>query len=708
MVQAADNPKPAEKPLEGLPIPPERQTDPLAWSEAALKLINTAQTEKKEALACKRQLDILADWCPRFTGLNIEDISRERMDPIAKFRGLMEANGKELDELEAAVATIDRLRASEEEKKRWIDMIRRTRALQAQCRPDPVKSWTYIGRDSEKGEIFTMAPHHLEYFKVWNGPEANSLIMAPPGHAKTTSMRGQVVFEIGQNPCLRCLLLYDTRDKARKEVGLLRIILRSGRFRALYPEVRVLGRVDEKESSTLRFTVVRPNEFSREPTIEGASILGRINGNGYDRIFGDDVCPEGVRRHTCTRRDINETWVSVVEERVRGERPRIRLIATPWHEQDVTGVIMRQVEQGEMKDWKIAVDQFRIKDDAAGRPIPIWNRFSSEYLSSKRARMGSSYDLVYRLRPRGSDKQLVNKVQFYNTDLGTSPPGNHQADSMLLDSLSQGERWLSIDPSASGGSQACDTGMIEAVISPGGYAFIADAHFMHEGAVWMRDWIVNTIYNARPRYAGIQIEAQGGLKGQANLWLDDIIKALESGRIPELDPDGKEWRIVQRDPMKERPIVITTGTRMGNQDGETGQNLSKIHRLSECAPFIEHGFVKFAGRRWSRSIKSLVKRGFEAVPNSQIAELVSHVLDFEASPRKDGVDALTQWILRNGSRLKDPEIVRAPRLVQPKQNWMTNLLNKQMAEMEAAHEKRPAREEEREFLYARYGERRSA
>ena len=95
--------------------------------------------------------------------------------------------------------------------------------------------------------------------------------------------------------------------------------------------------------------------------------------------------------------------------------------------------------------------------------------------------------------------------------------------------------------------------------------------------------------------------------------------------------------------------------------------------------------------------------GFEAVPGSTVAELVTHLTNFEGSPRKDGVDALTQWVLRIGGKLRDPEMSVHAQPFKPALNWMTRAFLKQVEEMAAAHKERPAGQEEREFLEARYG-----
>lgn len=630
-------------------IPDNRGADPTAYAETSTALVNAMLNRQLPALEVQRQLKIIGNACEECTGLNLKEAGRERLDPLIRFDGLMEAGEGELRKLQRAVKRIDNVRISMRKKKRWLEVIDETIALQRECRGDHAKAWTYIGRDSETGKIFKMDKVHLSYFDVWADTTCrNSLVMAPPGHAKTTSMRGEICCEIGDDPRLRCLLLADAKAKASKDVMLLKVILRSPRYRAIYPDVRVLGRSDGAKDTSMQFTVARVNTLSREPTIEGAAISSMINGNGYDRIFADDVSSPDCKHHPAVRRDTQVRWTGVVEERLRDPtNARIRMICTPWHEEDVAGIIMRDVERGHLSDWLVAVDQFRIKDDSTGNPISIWDRFSVAHYTERRARLGRDYDLNYRLVARRKQDRVVTRVHYYHSEQNNMTTDR---DRELHDALSQGERWLSIDPAATGGQASSDNGIIEAVLTANGYAFITDCELQHAGPVWMQNWIINRIYYATPRFAGIQIEAQGGIKGQVSLWVDHIEQALKEGQIPDLV--GGEWVVTQQAPYTQHLSVVTTGTRMGG----VGQAVGKRQRLAESAAYLESGMVRFAGQRQKTRHGSALRMWYRAVPSSAIEELITHILDFDGAGRLDGVDAVTQWVIYNSDRIVNPNL----------------------------------------------------
>lgn len=381
-----------------LAIPPERLTDPLAYREASTALMNAILTGQIKSTDAKRRLDLIREFCEMNTGVALEDIARQQMDPLERFRGKMEDTLAELAQVEQALALVDSLRMGPDEKKKWLGVIERLKAAISQAQADPVKCWVYVGRDDENGRVFQMARHHIDFFDTWNDPlKPHSLVMAPVGHSKSTSLRGQMIYEMGTNPALRCLYITGDTPGASKTVVAIKKVMKSPRFRALFPDVRVLGRADASEDSSMRFTVTRANWMSREPTFEGAAIFSNIQGNRYDRIYGDDVCPESVRDQPNIRRRVVQTWLSVVEARIADPKTaRIRLICTPWHDEDVAGQIARDAARGVLRDWRVEIDRFAIHDDpVTGKAIPLWNKFSSAFLEDRKIRDGVNYTFKY-------------------------------------------------------------------------------------------------------------------------------------------------------------------------------------------------------------------------------------------------------------------------------------------------------------------------
>ncbi|HUW59150.1 MAG TPA: hypothetical protein VMZ92_21110 [Planctomycetota bacterium] len=621
-------------------IPEDRAGDPSVWVTRYLDVINAFGRGVLSDMETQRATDILAKGCKRLTGRDLEDAAESFRDPISNIVGkesILDLSEAELLEVAEAIKHIDDLRVTDDVKKKWAIAVKKVIRLQHEARSDPCKFWAYVGRDSEDGNVFKFSPIHLNFFDVWNDPDyPNSLIMAPPGHGKSTNLRGYICWRIGKDPNRRILFITDSADKASKEVRAMKRIINSSRFHALYPKIRILGRTDDEQDTGDRFTVDRPNRLSREPTLEGYGIGSRINGNGYDIVIGDDFSPEDVRNQGYLRTQITEKWTAVVEDRLRDPaRSEIKVICTPWHPEDTANKIAEQVRRGHLKRWRVEIDRFRIKDDADGLAIPIWDRFPSSHFEDKKIRQGEvRYSCNYRLQARRAQSRTVRWVKYYH-----SLPNHRntlEKDTFLFSALERGEKWLSIDPSASSGKDSSDHGVGRFVITEGHYGFLTRCWFLHMGPGAMEDWIVNEIMSetARPYY-GVQIEAQGGIKGMVSGWIDNIKRKLRERGYPLADD-------IQ---------FLSTGTHMN-----TGvrQNISKMQRLAESTGILESGLIRLAGVRATETAK--MADWYEPIEGSEIAKLAEHILTFDGTNRSDGVDMVTQFALTHRHRLKNPSL----------------------------------------------------
>lgn len=686
--KAAENPAGSEADPQGpsVSIPPERVGDPYAYLDASNALTNAALSGEMDAIKAQRIKKLLAEDCEANTGMTFKEISGERANPIERFVHLFDLNLKDLGKLEVALGQVEDARLSAEKKSRYLAAIARMKEINRACVADSVKCMVYVMRDAEPdipedrldssgAGFLRMQWYHVEFHAILTDPAArHCVIMCHPGTGKSFTITGWVTHQIGNRPGLRVLLIQDTKDKPQKSIRLLKEILKSPRFRALFPEVRVLERTDGAEDSAYRFTVTRPNRHSKEPTFEAASIGSKINGNGYDLILGDDVCPKEVKDQPAERQRINDTWVSVIEERLRGTTGRIKVIGTPWHPDDVLGVIRKEVEGGRLKNWRLGIKQFAIDDGPDGLAVPsLWGeKWGVDYYEDKKRRLGSGYALNYRLMPVENRYRPVQRVCLYNSRTGDSASTDN--DRLVMDAIMQSERWLSVDPAATRGASSCDNGVIDAVITPGGFGFVLDVDFVQGNATEMVDWLVRRIYFApSPGYAYIQIEAQSAMTGQAHLWEQMVTESLKSGMIPDQSATG-ERTVTQMEPCRKIPQFVHSNVRWGNK-----QNMSKLDRLKEAVPFIENAFVRFPGCRVA--IRGQETR-FQVIPGSRMERFREILLHFDGTNEADAVDALTQWIMRNKDRLNDPRVREAARPVEKTSDRMTDLFRRSLARID--------------------------
>ena len=654
-------------------IQPEEKASERLLQKAAghmdrlLKLINDMLAGRITSIDAGRRLDLIEDACQRFTGQDLRDVADRWLSPLRRFQGPLQSPPAELVEVREAYHQSAEVTA--EEKARWDGLIDTALILQHAARYDPAKYMVYVFRDadpSRAGQVMELEWFHVSWFGVWLDPiRPNSLIMAPPGHGKTFCLAAMDTWEMGYRPELRFLLLLDQSEKANKEVMRHKKVILSLLFRAVFPSIRVLGRMDNEREQQGCFTVARKNQaFSREATAEGHGIFGNFNGDGVDRIAGDDFSPPQCREEPNQRKRVCNKFTDVVEERRRdAEDSRIRIIHTPWHPQDAVGLIRQDAAAGRLPTWRVQIDPYAIRDDAQGRPIPLWPRKrNAEWLEERKWRMGQNYDCNYRLQAADVNRRALTRVGYYNaTDRNATAN-----DEALADGLYEGSRTLSIDPAGSDARTASDTGVIDGIITRNGWGFLTDVQFLHLAPTALLEWVVERVIKAwrdGHRYEYLMMEGQGGIKGMVSTWEDWIPKELLRLGMPE----------------KDHPRILTPGTRQGA--GQTGQNRGKLKRLREAAPYLERGSVRLAGQRvWNQPLKKYL---CEAVRGSRVERLAGMMMEFDGTTPFDAGDAATQWILWNKDELQDPwakpaaQTAAPPRPLDP----MSAALAKSLADM---------------------------
>ena len=605
-------------------------------------LTNAMNNGSLDALEVGRRKKICEDDCRVLAGMPLDEATRRNRDPMTFFAGLMESGEEELRRVQEAYQHVDTLR--EEQKKKWDELIEATIELQRQAREDPAKGMVYVLRDadpSRAGKVLKLKWFHVRFFDVWNDTaHQNNLIMAQPGSGKTTCKLYEICKEIGEAPQLRHLILGCTDNRAADLSLAIQRMLRHARYRALYPHIRVLTRMEGHKQRANQFTVCRVNELVKEHTIEAAGIDCNVNGQGYDRVHADDIVHPDAQFYPHVRRTAIMAWNRVIERRLREPAfARLSMIATLWHEDDLHGTIRSDALAGRKPTWRIAVDEFVTQDDENGDPISMWpEKFSVEYLKEYRFKDPVGYALNFKMSAAEQKRRAVSRVHWYDS---TSEPSRTR-DREIRDKLTQCERWLSIDPAASAGAQSSETGAIEGLITPNGYGFISNAWYLRLEMPALLEWIVESIWHAwlakRP-YAVVALEAQAAMKAAVSTWVDIIPKMLaekrtiSNGRMPPGDV----------------PMLMTPGVNIG---GAGRMNISKWNRAVEASPYAESGMIRFAGacyynhktREWY----------YGPIPESPVARLVEMLKNFDGSNRFDAGDAWSQFVLMNKARLKTP------------------------------------------------------
>ena len=614
-----------------LPIPADKVTDATWYMQEIARTLAEDKAGNIKPLEAKQRLEFLKNAYKSVTGEEISDAASRHMSPVDRLSRLhlIEHTDEQLTELEEAMDTVPGL--NPKKKARWLDLIARTRTLQTRAKSKAIYNWIYIGRTSEDNEVFRMGEIQARFFEVWEAPEQHSLIMAPPAHAKTMSLTGQMLFDIKENPQVRMLLWFDTEDKASKQLKLVRRYIRCKRWKALYPHLKVSGR---DEDSAKRFTIVRDNIGSREPTMEAAGTISQVNGDGYDLIYVDDPCPETVAFQETTRNAINYKFDSVVSMRFRKkELSRFRIICTPWHPEDLAGHIINGVRSGKRTGWKICVDQFRVLKDDSGKHISLWpERYDSAYYAEKeRSLYANTYSRLFELKFQAETTKIIQSVKYYPCDpddplLLEYSEKEQKWFQERLSEIFHAEQWLSIDPSATSGKHSNEQAIVQFSLTTQNRAYVRDVWFRPGNPVEMQEWIVDRIVSHGIHR--VLIEDQGPQAGQVALWVDYIYRRLREMKV--------KWN---------GSIITCKSTGKGG-----GQNISKTRRLKQVAALIQNGYLRFPGTI-TRNFQAGGKLYFGVVDNANVRKLIRQLVDFPLGA-DDGVDAVSQFLIKNASRLQ--------------------------------------------------------
>jgi hypothetical protein len=660
-------------------ITEEEAQDPRAYVKAHAAVMRAMLSGEVKTTEGRRLQEAIKETCLAQTSIKMEDQAKRQVDPLITLverGGLLDCSADELKALKKAIEHVDGLKDTNWSKKKVVKIIHQVLSVQEQCRAEPVKAALYYGRDQVTNQMLKMSWVQMRYYDTWNDTKhLHSLVMAPPGHTKSASLTMQAAWDIGDNPNLRCLIMGQTADQGAKAATSLKRLMQSKRYHALFPNIRIMGRLDGYQNTQSSFTVERENLQSREPTVEGAALESRIEGNGYDMIYCDDIEGQQVREQDKTRRTNNEKFFAVIKERIRHPKTsRIRMICTPWHEQDIAGTIRLNVENGRQTRWICSIDEFAIKDDADGKAVPVWDNggeFDSGYFEDKKIELGNLYTMNYRLLPVTESDKIVRGLHYYVHD--------KTCDALFANA----ERWLSIDPATTVNKTSSDTGILEMVLSPTKHGFCSAAWSFKKNAPDLQKWITDQVISQGVGgYAGMLMECESNIRGMIDLMTPEILASLKKAGWA----DGQFQ-------------VIRTGTRLR----KGGQKVSKERRLREAAPYLQNGAIKFRG---IASVNKDLPPRPEA--NTIWDRLDNAVVNFGQTTDEDMVDALSQFVLLfsdklNGvAKIEDWNSASTKCIIPASSNPFTRALQEQIkASMEKTDDSTAYGEEET-FLGAIY------
>jgi hypothetical protein len=620
------------------------------------------------ALDAKREFALLDKTTLILTGEELADISVSSISPYQRFAALDETCEEQLLLLREAYHADHRVTA--EERETWDALVLRMIRLQRLAASDPAKLMVYVFRDQaqkHKGDVLAVQWFHVAWFDTMNDPARRFCAFGgPPGHGKSSDCRAEDAWLIGthdpERGAPRLLILTDTVPKSEKEIDVMSRVLKSGWYRAVFPNIRILDRSDNAREGIKGFTVGSVGHaFDREPTVEGCSVFSNPHGNRYDRIRGDDFFPPEVRYQDQTRDRAQRNYDGVIQTRL-DDGGRIALTCIPWHPDDAVGRLRKQAREDPNCTWLVRFDEFAIQRDEKNLPIPLWpERIGRTDLI--RMSKSDTFTCTHELAPEKGQRRGLQAVRYYPSDpndplIAYLSPDRKARLLLELKQIARGERWLSIDPASADTKIACDIGAGKWALTETGKLYHTQMHWFRGQPGDLEKWVLRQIV---------------GDELYDSRWVnpddthEDKLKKLDRARtirpaVGDVDQVAMESGGPQTAQYKGLRDHIADGLQsMGitwngtvhaclPQDG-SHTNVSKTIRFNSVANFFRDGTVLFPGRLETTNAPSAENKDgittgpLESGANDDVAKLVRQFLRFP-NGAKDGVDQGVQLVVK--------------------------------------------------------------
>lgn len=225
----------------------------------------------------------------------------------------------------------------------------------------------------------------------------------PRGHMKTSTMVFFAAWWLGVRPETRLKIISQTDEYVGKTSAMLRAVVRSRPYRAVFPEIRVVKNDDAMMSWSIGVRGLPPR---RDSSVHAAGVFGRTGGRADIEWF-DDICD--LRNSVLqpkVREQVKEAVANIWEPMLdpSGQHaPRIWRTGTPFHVADLSAT-WRQVhaEQGSL-----------LRRPCIGTKSPWPDKFTPDYLARIRKRMGPmAYARAYELEPIDPERLLFREQWF--------------------------------------------------------------------------------------------------------------------------------------------------------------------------------------------------------------------------------------------------------------------------------------------------------
>lgn len=268
-------------------------------------------------------------------------------------------------------------------------------------------------------EHLELLDRHLEQVTLYvetGGKEGigRLIIEEPPRHGKTlTVSRFFPTWFLGRNPDLRVMMASYGATLAHKNSRLARNLMRSPWYGATFPNVSLAPDSQRADSWDV---------YDHEGGVDAMGMSGGATGKGAHLLIIDDPIKNRQEAESITYR--NRIWDSFTNDFYTRLEPggAIVIMATRWQEDDLTGRVLRNDDDGE---WtRLRLPALAEENDPLGREVgaALWpTRFDEKSLHDIQKTLGPyAFAALYQQNPQPADGGIFKRDWF---EIVSGPPG---------------------------------------------------------------------------------------------------------------------------------------------------------------------------------------------------------------------------------------------------------------------------------------------
>ena len=247
------------------------------------------------------------------------------------------------------------------------------------------------------------------------------IVQMPPRHGKSELVsRLFPAWVLGRNPNEQIILSSYSLDLASAMNRDCQRIIQTPEYSTMFPNTRLSDGTGEAIKTQKRFDIVGSKGY-----YVSAGVGGGITGVGATVAIVDDPVKNAAEADSTTYRAAAWEWYTTTF-RTRFEPDCVEVICqTRWHEDDLTGRILRNAEQDQ---GTVVINLPAIcekPEESRSIGDPLWeSKYNSEQLAVIKTDVGSrAWNALYQQRPAPDEGSIIKKAWFQTYRPADLPDG---------------------------------------------------------------------------------------------------------------------------------------------------------------------------------------------------------------------------------------------------------------------------------------------